>query len=266
MARSRKSKLHTTPAVRRALIIPDTHVPFEDKQAYSMMLNVAEDVQPEEIVILGDFGDFYSINSHGVDARLRHLNLVDEIAAVNDRLDELDELFPEARKVFIAGNHEHRLARYINNKAPELIGMAEVDHLFSLHTRRNWKFVPYGPTQLYQVLGSHLFARHEPLSGSAHAAYQTVVKAGCSVVFGHIHRIQEYQVVMMDGKNHRGISVGWLGDETHHVMEYVGGHHQWAKGFGVVDVLRDGTFFHQTVHIIGGKCSYGGMVYGLGEE
>jgi len=49
---------------RTALIIPDAHIPFHDKQAYGLMLKVAQDVMPDEIVILGDYGDFNSVSGH----------------------------------------------------------------------------------------------------------------------------------------------------------------------------------------------------------
>ena len=83
-----------------------------------------------------------------------------------------------------------------------------------------------------------------------------MVKAGCSVIFGHTHRIQESQIVTIDGSNLRGISSGWLGDKNHPVMSYVKNHHQWALGFSVVTVLDNGLWFNNLVHIIKKDNSY----------
>jgi UDP-2,3-diacylglucosamine pyrophosphatase LpxH len=246
--------------IKTALIIPDCHIPYHDERAYNLMLKVGKSVNPNEIVLLGDYADFYAVNSHGKSGKLL-ANLKTEVNAVNQKLDELDGLFPKANKVFLEGNHEFRLERFLNDKAPELFDCVNVPHLFKLKERKNWKFVEYGPEQKYKVLKSKLYARHEPLGGGANVANTTVTKCGGSVIFGHVHRIQEYQTVMIDGGNHRGITCGWLGDHRSEVMKYIKGHHQWAQGFSVVTVLPDGTFYAQTIHIINYKCVYGGKVF-----
>jgi hypothetical protein len=229
------------------------------------MLRVAEMAAVSEIVILGDYADFYSVSSHAKDPNFSNA-LSDELDHVNAYLDELDERFPAASKVYIEGNHEHRLQRFINSRAPELNGLTRVESLLRLDTRENWEFRPYEPSQLYSVLGSKLFARHEPYAGSTHAAHCSVVKAGCSIIFGHVHRIQESQIVYASGENHRGISCGWLGDVESSVFDYVPSLHQWAHGFSIVDVLPDGTFFNNMIHIIDGKCSYGGVIIDMDDD
>lgn len=245
--------------IKKALVIPDCHIPYHDKRAYNLMLSVAQDVDPDEIVILGDFADFYSVSSHGRDAAVRE-QLIDEVYVVVEKLKEINKLFPKAKKVYIEGNHEYRLARYINATCPDLYGVVDLRIILELGVL-NWHFVPYGPTQKYHVLGSKLIARHEPLAGGKHVAQNTVEKAMHSVIFGHTHRIQEAQVVTMSGENFRGISSGWLGDKDHKVMQYVRGHHQWAQAFSIVHVLEDGTWFNNLIHIIDYKCIYDGYLY-----
>lgn len=244
---------------RRVLLIPDTHRPFHDKRAYSLMIQVGLDFQPDEVVILGDYADFYWANFYGKDPEIeQEFSVQTEIDDVNQGIEQLNQLFPKAKKVFIEGNHEYRLARYLKAKAPELykaVGLKSVLYL------TGWTVVPFGPTQLYRVGGSHLYARHQPYGGGVHCAYQTLVKGGKSMVFGHSHRIQEYQSVDALDVNHRAISLGWLGDKSHPVMQYVKDHHQWALGFGLVDVLPKGLFFQRTIHIIDYKCLADGWVY-----
>jgi hypothetical protein len=137
-----------------------------------------------------------------------------------------------------------------------------IPELFKLD-EYGFEFIPYGPNQKVRVLNSHLYARHEPISGGVHTAHGSVVKAGKSLIFGHTHRIQESQVVSIDGDNYRGISSGWLGDIDHEdgVFNYVKNHHQWAQGFSIVTVLNDGTWFNQLVHIINNKCVVDGFIY-----
>lgn len=246
--------------IKQALIIPDCHFPVADIRAYDLMLSVAQDLPAlEEIVFLGDFADFYGVSRFAKDPSVK-FDLLEEVNVVNDRLDEIDTLFPDTTKVFITGNHEDRLARFIAQKAPELFGHITVESLFKF-SERKYKYIPYGPAQLYRVLGSKLIARHESIGGATHAAHSTVTKAGCSIIFGHHHKIQEAQIVTMDGENHRGICTGWLGDKNSAIMNYVHGHHQWALGFSVVNVLEDGTFFNHIIHIVDYKCSFNGNIY-----
>lgn len=247
-------------SIKHALIIPDPHFPFVKRSAYELMLQVAQDLpRLDEIIILGDFLDFYGVSSWAKDPAIG-TKLLDEIEIGNQELDRLDKLFPEVNKVFLEGNHCNRLKRFINSKAPELFGTVEVSELLKLE-ERGYKFIPFGPTQLHKVLDSKLYARHAPIGGATHAAHNSVVKAGCSLIMGDGHRIQESQVVTINGEVHRGIMTGWLGDETHPVFSYVKGHHQWCHGFSIVTVLENGDFFNQTVPIINDKCQYGGYVY-----
>lgn len=245
------------------LAIPDSHIPFEHKRAYGLMLDAAETLNggrgPVGILIGGDFGDFYAVNQHGRYAG-SEVFLRKEVAAVNGRLDELDERWPRAEKVFLQGNHEFRFERYLDAKAPDLFGLVSTESILKFDRRKKWKYVPYGPGQLVRIGGSKLFARHEPLAGGVLPAHGTVVKAGCSVLYFHTHTAQSSQVVMANGDTHIGVSVGWLGDPDHWAFSYVKGHHQWSHGFGIVTVLPDGNFFVETARIIDWKTQVNGKV------
>lgn len=236
------------------LLIPDTHRPYHDKRAYDLMIKVYSDIYERykkahfEIVILGDYADFYSVSSHAKDPRVLTM-LQEEVADVNKGLDQLDELYPDAKKVFIEGNHEFRLERYLCDKAPALFGITSTRLLLKFDTRPNWAFSSYAPNQQVRIAGSKLKARHEPLSSSAKA---TASKALCSLVYGHIHRIEESHLVGLGDENHVCFSVGWLGDKNKdQIFSYVKGHHQWQLGFGLVLVDNDTKYFyHDKIHIL----------------
>lgn len=260
--------------LRQALVLPDTHVPAHSKRAYALAMRVAADLQdgrgPDDLVILGDFGDFYSVSSHqrASDPRLeRHLR--NEVAEVCAELRALEAKWPNTRRMFIQGNHEDRLERYLDAKAPELFGLVDTDLLLEL-TAHGWQYVPYGPRQLTRLWESHLWARHEPLQGGVLPAYGTVLKAGCSVVYGHDHKSQQAQVTMANGDTHLGVSVGWLGEAERPEFDYTKGHPNWALGFGVLTYdPGNGLFFLDSVRIIktgrGGSlrytCFHGGVWY-----
>jgi UDP-2,3-diacylglucosamine pyrophosphatase LpxH len=246
--------------VKTAIIIPDCHIPYENKKAYNLMLDVMKDIKPDEIVILGDYADFYAVSSHGRHPLLMH-TLKEEVEAVVKRINELDKLFPTTKKYFLEGNHEYRLERYIQNMAPGLFGVTETEHILQLHNRPTRRFIPYGPNQSHHVLKSHLRARHEPVGSSARL---TASRALCSLVYGHIHRIEESHAVGLDGTNHVAFSVGWLGDKNKDkVFGYVKNHHQWQLGFGVVRVnTSNRLFYHQKIHILESNAKYSCIVDG----
>lgn len=243
--------------LQTALIIPDTHRPFHHAKAYNLMLEVASFVGVSEIYILGDYADFYSVSSHSRDPRIFSM-ISDEVVDVLAGLEELDQVFPDAKKYFIQGNHEWRLERYLCDKAPALFGITSTEHLLEINQRPKWTFVPYGPNQAIKIMGSKLTARHEPLANSAKA---TASKALCSLVYGHIHRIEESHIVGLDGTNHVCFSVGWLGDKRKgEIFGYTKGHQQWQLGFGLVHVHKaSGLFYHQKIHILDDlSCSVNG--------
>lgn len=247
----------------QGLVIPDCHISAEHKRAYELMLKAAKTLNngrgPAFVAILGDYGDFISVTGHQRRA-FEERFLYREAAAINARLDQIDKLWPKAPKTFIEGNHEWRLARYLDSKAPELVDTMNIKSLLRLDRRPRWTFVPYGPDQLVRVAGSRLYARHEPLAGGTLPAHGSVIKAGCSIIYGHTHQAQASQVVMANGDTHIGVSVGWLGDARKPAFAYVRGHHQWSLGFGVVTVLPNGDFFVETARIINNKTLVNGRI------
>ncbi len=248
-----------------ALIIPDCHRPYHHVRAYNLMLEVAQSLGEslKEILILGDFLDVYHASSHPKHPEVQK-TLVEEIEDARSALDELQYLFPDTKKVYLEGNHENRIERYLVDKAPGLFGLTSIRHLLEIDQRPNFTFLDYNANQLYQVLNSKLYSRHVPPGSSAKAA---AAKALCSLVYGHIHRIEESHIVGIDGTNHVAFSVGWLGDKRKDkVFGYVPYHHQWQLGFGVVFVEpSSGLFFHQKIHILesGNKlcCVFNGKIF-----
>ena len=229
------------------------------------MLDVASDLKggrgPDEICLLGDFADFYSIQSHAKNPEKAGVLFAYEKDVVNEKLDELDTLFPRASKVYIEGNHEYRLARYIRDNAPALYGVVNCETEFNLKKRPRWKWIPYGPYQRHKILGSKLIARHEPLGGGQNHSGLTATKAMASIIYGHVHQIQETQKVAFDGANYRAFCPGWLGDYRVETFHYVKNHAQWSLGFAVVTVLENRNWFANICHVIEYQTVFGGRLY-----
>lgn len=220
------------------------------------MLKVARYLKIDEIVILGDYGDFVSITMHARNPRLAQF-LMEEVQSVNEGLDELDRLFPKAKKVYLEGNHEYRLERYLCEKAPALLGLTSCRELFRIGQRPRWSYLDYGRNQAYKVLGSDLYARHTPLANSAGSG---LARAMTSYCYGHIHQIQQAQAVGLDGQVRTAFSPGWLGDVRSAAFSYLHNPPQWQLGFALVSVYgSQKEFSHEIVKI---KSDYSCMTHG----
>lgn len=186
--------------------------------------------------------------------------LQDELEDANRGLDEFDRLYPEARKIFIAGNHEQRLQRYIFDRCPALFNVVPtVDNLLKLHQRGRWEYVPYGK---HIRIGKMLFT-HGTLA-RAHTAAAMLVKYEHNVCFGHIHRIEEALKVNALGEAHVAFTPGWLGDEAQ--MDYIQDFANWVHGFAIVYHLADGTFHHTIHKIVGGRTVVHGKLFRVTDE
>jgi len=236
----------TANVLKRALIIPDCHRPFHSRRGYALMLEAAQLLEVDEIVILGDYADFYSVSRYGKHPKVSTL-LSDEVDSVREGLDELDRLFPQAKKVFLEGNHEARLEIYLVEKAPGLFGVTDCQYLFEINRRPLWTYIPFGRDQRYRVLDTDLYAFHRPKGPNPRAHLQRTM---VSSIYGDIHKIEEARAVSLDGRIITASCPGWLGDVTSRVFDYMPSTPQWQLGFSVVTKVEpSGEFYIETFEI-----------------
>lgn len=213
--------------VRPILIVPDTHRPYHDKRAWALMLKAAKVLKPYYLVCIGDLADFYAVSSHSKDPR-RVNCLQREVADVKVALDELDDL-KAVERIFIAGNHEDRLTRYLKDKAPELFGVVGIPQLFNLY-ERGWKYVPYKEDV---KIGKITFT-HDVNAAGRGAIHKALDTYQDCIVTGHTHRLQ-YAVEGNASTPDTRVSAafGWLGDVKQvDYMHRATAQKNWALGFG----------------------------------
>lgn len=212
----------------------------------------------DEIVLLGDYADFYSVSRHKKDPRVGAL-LMEEVESVREGLDELDRLFPLSKKVFLEGNHEVRLESYLVEQAPALFGVTEVQMLFGLNLRPRWTFHSFGREQGYRVLGSELFAFHRPKASQPKSHLSKVL---VSSVYGDIHKIERAHAVSLDKRHLTAVCPGWLGDVGSRVFDYMPSTPQWQLGFAFVTLdTSSKDFFIDTFEIKNNQAIVFGKVF-----
>jgi predicted phosphodiesterase len=243
--------------VQRILIIPDTHVPYHSPEALACVLAVARGWKPDGCVILGDWADFHAVSSHPKDPR-RTLPFEVEVVEVNGALDDLDKaLGRNCWGVYVEGNHETRLERYMIDKAPALLGCVDWRDMLHLD-KRGWEVVPYKQSlELGNLRISHDFGK-----AGLQAARAATQDTGGNAIFGHTHRLMAHYQGQIHGAPHVGMTCGWLGDPE--AIDY---RHRDAvrrdsiHGFAVVHLLDDGTFWATPVPIVGGRAVVDGVLY-----
>ena len=99
----------------------DEHFPFQDELARNVALQIVRDFDPDLLICGSDGLDFYSLSKFDKDPK-RQFDLQTEITAWRRGIREWEAAAPTARKVFIPGNHEDRLRRYIW-RHPEMAGL-----------------------------------------------------------------------------------------------------------------------------------------------
>lgn len=240
----------------RILFVPDCHVPYHDPKAFALMLHAAALFRPHTICVLGDFFDFYCVSDHDKNPR-RVAILDDELKAGGDALGLLDRIGAR-RKIFICGNHENRLARYLSRRAPELDGIIDIPGALSLK-ERGWQYVPYK----HGIHLGNLYVTHDVDHAGKYALFHTMGDIGQSFVIGHTHRFGLTFSNDSLGKPTMGASFGWLGDfGAIDYMHAIKARRDWSHGFGL-GYLINGLVHLVPVPIIGDSCVVEGTVVTL---
>jgi predicted phosphodiesterase len=221
---------------RKAILLYDIHIPYQNDDVYNIALEYAKEWQPDEIIIGGDFVDFKDISFWKNDPE--RLSFKDEVDRAKDELGALRDYFPDAKITYIEGNHEHRLARYMWTKAPELCGLPELafEKLIGLGDlgieyvsnvdRLNHGLSPLRLGKLYVMHG------HETnlSSGTVNLARTMYLKTHVNVVFGHHHQSQSYIFKKLDN-TYEG---SWLVGSLCNLSESYQSVNNWINGFCTV--------------------------------
>ena len=210
-------------SLERIFFFPDVHAPYEDKRAVALTLDAMKHFEPDVVVVMGDLIDCLSVSRFTKDPS-RAKNLKHETEYAGALLDKMEA----PRKIFVAGNHEDRLRRYLEEKAPEVLPFVDIPKLLELE-RRGWEYVPY---KEFTRLGK-LYVTHDVGSAGRYNVYKALDSFQASVVTGHTHRLG--YVVEGDAVGNCQVSTqfGWLGDfDQIDYLHRIQARRNWAQGFG----------------------------------
>lgn len=239
------------------LIWSDAHVPFEDKRAFDLVLEVGRALRPHGTAIIGDFADMLTVSSHPKTPAQSRWQLKDEVAAVNTRLDQVDALGCE-EKIYFAGNHCIRGQRLAMAQMMGLFDSLDPSELFRL-TARGWSYHPY---RQHAKIGRVNFVHDVGFCGK-YAAHHNGAAFESSTVQGHTHGATLTYFGNVLGERHVSATIGWLGsDEAADYMAPIKITRNWQKAFAMMWVERETRTSHvQIIPIIDYRCVVNGRLF-----
>lgn len=238
----------------RVGVFPDLHAPFHDVRAFDTALEAMYQAKVNRVVILGDWIDCYTVSRHPKDPA-RKERFEDELRVANECADMVCQL--DVPTHFCAGNHEDFFRRYIQDRAPEIYGVAPTMRQLLKIDDRGWDWTPHKRSlQLGKVFYTHDVGR-----SGVNAARQAVADFGASIITGHTHGLHASYDGTVYGDRRVGITAGWLGDVNsidyrHREMC----RRQWQHGFVLVDYDDDGCGWCNTIPILDGRAMVDGRI------
>jgi len=252
------------------LICPDTQVkPDVPTEHLGWLGKYIVDLQPDTIIHLGDHYDLPSLSSYDKGtAIVEGKRVVDDIQAGVDGLKLITgplnalqtrqkrsrKAIYNPRRVFLLGNHEERLGRYINHN-PELIGFLGYESLGL--EEDGWEVHPFlEPVNIDGILYAHYFA--SPLSGRpiGGKASNLLQKIGKSFVQGHRQELDFTARELCDGTRQIGIVAGAFYQHEELYKGFQGNHH-W-RGVIVLRQVKEGWGDPQIISMDYLSRKYGG--------
>lgn len=250
-------------------ILGDLHLPWVNQRNLDLALDVIEDLGCDHIILNGDVADFYNLNAHGPKHPDIKTKLDDEFIAVEDFLSYLRKRFKDVNIVWVWGNHEYRLDRYVVENCPAFYNHLRLENLLDLQSL-GIKHIPYN--ERYQI-SANLFVQHSPPSYSTNLASTSLMKKiDQDHIWNCAHRTDMAVRTGMSGNVYTSYINGWFGDtgvinqlqrampENRRVYSFTKGHESWNCSFTLASVYGDVHHVQQVI-IKDYACAVGNNLY-----
>lgn len=149
-----------------------------------LVFRFAKNLKPDKLFILGDYIDCYSISRFDRNPE-RITNLQSEFNQGKEILWQIRDII-DGEIIFIAGNHEDRLRKFLWNN-PVLNGCISLEDKLNFNNL-DIKFYEYGKNFIYKdkLIYTH---GNKVNKYSAYTAKNLLDDLGLSVISGHTHRL-----------------------------------------------------------------------------
>jgi len=247
-------KLDTTSELRTAVFWYDSHNPYQDKRTVDLVEKFLLDTEFHYLIYGGDVNDFYQISKFDKNPS-RIGNLQADIDDTKQMFNRHNQMFPNAEKKLLGGNHEDRLQKFLWSTAMPLASLycLTIPELFKLGDF-NIEYIPY--EQGLMVNGIFL-ALHGDIASihSGYTAKRMYEKHGGCGISGHCHRGGSFYK-----RDRFGTWGWWEGFCLCHLNPDWIKNPNWVQGISLVH-FRHKRFWVEQIPIIDHTLMYGGKVY-----
>lgn len=247
------------PKIETTLVFGDVHGIYVDLHCWDIVKQIIKDLKPNKVIINGDFIDFYGISKFDKDPN-RQDNLQDEIDQAVNLLQQLRCIF-KGEIIYIEGNHEARMRKYLWAKAPELSSLRglSIEELLCLD-KFNIQYIESKGKSAYYNLGKIKIGHFDvALQESAASEKKLVLKYADTIIQGHTHRLGKfYKSFGTEDKLVVGVGSGCCCQLD---PEYCSDPN-WMQGLVVISKIVDKNRYHiQDVPIIKHQTLFNNKLY-----
>lgn len=232
------------------LIMADLHIPFHCDDSVDKAIDEA--VKHHNITIVSLLGDVMDMYRSSFFRRnpLKGSSVKQELEQTREILERIRSAFPQARIIYLEGNHERRFMSKIDSVYPEAHDLMEnllqnklgLDELGIEYRQDKYKI-----GALFHIHGDEL-----RLSGGAvNIAKLCVDRTNKNIVTAHYHTVQEYIKKCINEETIGGWSIGHLA--TPEAFRDYKPVNNWVKGFAIVKYLDNGKFRFHNHKILNGE-------------
>lgn len=207
-----------------------------DPAAYAVALALLKELQPDILFFGGDCLDVYAPSRYDKTPRLATPEAFDgEIHYGRQRIHEICSAVPNARKIWLTGNHELRLPRSVLTNAPWLANkIQDVEGLLNLDEFDIQKVEDgYKIGKLRHYHGHNLAG-----AGRVNTAKNKFERMLTNFIYGHHHKFASWYQRDQDGSYFGAFGNGclqWLSTEYAPMPD-------WTQGLSFVQYSKSGNF------------------------
>lgn len=215
-------------------------------------------MQPDHLIIGGDFGHFRSLCHHEKNKPLLRENqrYSRDIAICKEELEDLRDICPHAQMYFLEGNHEAWARKFITEEAPTLEGTIDLPKDLEL-SKLEIAWFDYN-----EILTIGKMSYTHGWHYSKYYAMRTLEEYADNIMVGHAHRPQIF--ILQKGspihpQPYTCLGVGCLCNRNPNYMRNKRA--AWAHGIGMVEYRANGEFQPHHINIIDGRLTFAGYTW-----
>lgn len=208
--------------------------------AHRAFVKFCEDMSPSVVVMNGDAIDGASISRHDPRGYEDIPTVAEELSACTERLAEIEDAVPKARRFWTLGNHDQRFEGRLAHAAREfneVRGTRLADHF------EHWVFA------YALMVNSNLMIKHR-FKGGIHATHNNTLWAGVTMVTGHLHSLKVTPLTDLNDTRW-GVDTGTLADIYGPQFSYAEENpRNWRSGFAVLTIQKGVLRWPEVVHVV----------------